>query len=61
MKKLYRSRADHMISGVCGGIAEFFGLDTTLVRLGFAFFACFAGSGLLFYIIAAIVIPKEPI
>ena len=49
-----------MLCGVCGGIAEYFGLDPTLVRLGWILLSALAGSGLLAYIIAAIVIPRDP-
>ena len=49
-----------MIAGVCGGVAEYFGLDPALVRLGWIVFCALGGSGLLAYIIAAIVIPKSP-
>lgn len=60
-KRLYRSRTDRMLAGVCGGIAKYFDIDPTLVRL-FWLIATFAGgSGILAYIIAAIVIPLEPI
>ena len=59
-KRLYRSRRSRMICGVCGGIAEYFNIDPTLVRLGLILFACLGGSGVLGYIIAAIVIPEEP-
>lgn len=60
-KRLYRSRTDRMLAGVCGGIAKYFEIDPTLVRL-FWLIATFAGgSGILAYIIAAIVIPLEPI
>lgn len=57
MKKLYRSRNDRMICGVCGGIGEYFNIDATLVRLGLVLLAC-TGSGLITYIIAAIIIPE---
>ncbi len=56
-KRLYRSYQNRMISGVCGGIAEYFGLDATIIRLAWALFCLFGGAGILFYIIAAIVIP----
>lgn len=59
MKKLYRSRRNRMISGVCGGLAEYFDLDPSLVRLGWIVFSAFAGSGVLAYIIASLVIPNE--
>ena len=58
-KKLYKSRENRMICGVCGGVAEYFHIDPTIVRLIFVFFGLWAGSGILFYIIAAIVIPNE--
>lgn len=59
-KKLYRSATDKKIAGVCGGIAAYFDVDSTLIRLAFAFFVIFAGTGLLAYLIAALVIPMEP-
>ena len=60
MKKLYRSKTDKQIGGVCGGIAEYFEIDSTLVRLGFSVFSLFGGSGLMLYIIAWAVMPIEP-
>ena len=59
MKKLYKSVTDKKIAGVCGGIAEYLNIDSTIVRLIWVFFAIFVGAGLLAYIIAAIVMPKE--
>ena len=59
MKRLYRSTHDRMIFGVCGGLAEYFDVDPTLVRLGWVIFCAFAGSGILAYIIAAIIIPNR--
>lgn len=56
-KKIYKSQNDRMICGVCGGIAQYFNIDPTIVRLIFAFLGLSGGSGILFYIIAAIVIP----
>lgn len=58
-RRLYKSSTNKMISGVCGGIAEYFNIDATLVRLAWVVFTCLGGSGLLAYIIAAIIIPKE--
>ena len=58
-KRLYRSKKDRMICGVCGGIANYFNIDPTLVRLAFVLIAMGAGSGFLAYIIAAIIIPDE--
>ncbi len=59
-KRLYRSRRERKLAGVCGGIAEYFNLDPSLVRLGWLVIVFAAGSGILAYIIAAIVIPDEP-
>lgn len=58
-KRLYRSETNRMLCGVCGGIGEYFNLDPTLVRLGFAFLCAFGGSGIAMYIIAAIIIPTQ--
>ncbi len=59
-KKLYKSNTDNKIAGVCGGIAEYFNIDATLVRLGWVVFSLLGGSGLLAYIIAAIIMPERP-
>lgn len=59
-KRLYKSDNEKMISGVCGGIAEYFDIDPTLVRLVWAILCMLGGSGFLAYIIAAIIIPCEP-
>lgn len=58
-KRLYKSRDEKMIDGVCGGIAEYFDIDPTLVRLIWAVFGA-TGSGILAYIVAAIIIPTRP-
>jgi phage shock protein PspC (stress-responsive transcriptional regulator) len=58
-KKLYRSETDRMIAGVCGGFAEYFNIDPTVVRLIFVFFVLWGGGGVLAYIICWIVIPTE--
>ncbi len=58
-KKLTKSASNRMISGVCGGIGEYFNLDATLIRLIWAILTVGGvGSGLILYIIAAIVIPE---
>ena len=59
MKKLYRSETNRKIAGVCGGVGEYFGIDPTLVRLGWVFLTLCAGSGLIAYIIAAIIVPTQ--
>lgn len=58
MKKVYRSKENRMVCGVCGGIAEYFNIDPTLVRLGWVLVAvCSFGTGVLAYFIAAVIIP----
>lgn len=59
-KKLTRSRTDEKIGGVCGGLAEYLEVDSTLVRLVWLAAALLAGWGFIAYIIAWIVIPLEP-
>ena len=59
-KKLYRSRKDSMIAGVCGGIAEYFDIDSTLVRILAIIVVFLGGAGLIAYIIAWIIIPLNP-
>ena len=59
-KKLYKSNTDKKICGVCGGIAEYLNVDSTVVRLALVSTAVFAGSGLLAYIIAALIMPDKP-
>lgn len=59
-KRLYRSRESRMLCGVCGGIGEYFNIAPTLIRLLFVLFGC-TGSGILAYIIAAIIIPDKPL
>jgi len=61
-KKLYRNRNNRMIAGVCAGLAEFFGIDVTVVRLVFAAGALLGfGSFILVYIVMFVVVPEEPI
>lgn len=60
-KKLYKSNTNKMLEGVCGGIAEYFGIDPTIVRLAWVVFCALGGSGILAYIIAAIIIPSVPL
>lgn len=58
MKRLYRSQVNRMLCGVCGGIAEYFEIDPTLVRLGVALLGAIScGSAIIAYIVAAIIIP----
>lgn len=58
-KRLYRSRKERILCGVCGGIAEYFNIDPTIIRLVWALVAL-SGSGILAYILAAIIMPDEP-
>ncbi|NLK20640.1 MAG: PspC domain-containing protein [Epulopiscium sp.] len=60
-KRLYKSTIDRKISGVCGGLGKYLGLDPTLVRILWILFILFGGSGVLAYIICVLVIPDEPI
>lgn len=61
-KKLYKSSGDKMISGVCGGIGVYFNIDSTIIRLLWAFLTlCSCGTGILAYIIASIIIPDDEI
>ena len=59
-KKLYRSRKNRVIAGICGGLAEFFDFDTIIVRLITLILVLSFGAGLIAYIIAWIVVPEEP-
>ena len=61
MKKLYRSVVDKKLSGVCGGIAEYFELDSTVIRLLWVVMTLFSAAfpGILAYIICALVMPKQ--
>ncbi|MGM0499880.1 MAG: PspC domain-containing protein [Bacillota bacterium] len=60
-KKLYRSKNDRMIAGVCGGLADYFNVDSSLVRLAVLFIFLFQGIGLIAYIIAWLVMSEEPV
>lgn len=59
-KKLFRSKTDKKIAGVCGGIANYFNIDVTIVRLVWALAIVLAGVGFWTYIIAALIVPIEP-
>ena len=59
-KRLYKSKKNKMLDGVCAGIAEYFSIDPTLVRLGAVVLTCAGGSGVLAYIVCAIIIPRDP-
>lgn len=58
-KRLRKSRTDRKLCGVCGGLADYLNMDSTIIRLIWALLILAAGTGLLAYIIAAIVMPEE--
>ena len=62
-KKLYRSRSERMIAGVCGGMGKYLGIDATVIRLLFALLAIFTGvvPGLILYLVLMFIIPDEPL
>ena len=60
-RKLYKSSTDKIIDGVCGGFAEYFGLDSTLIRIAWAALTLFScGTGIILYIICLIIMPLSP-
>lgn len=59
-KRLYRSRGDRRVAGVCAGVADYLGVDATLVRIAWVLFAMAGGPGVLLYIILAAIVPEEP-
>jgi phage shock protein C len=58
-KKLYRSRKDRVIAGVCGGLGKFLGMDPTIIRVLWALSIFLGGTGLLVYIVMWIIVPEE--
>ncbi|MFA4942304.1 MAG: PspC domain-containing protein [Patescibacteria group bacterium] len=60
IKKLYRSRTDRVIWGVCGGLSEYFNVDSTLIRIIFILLALGSGVGLMLYVVLALVVPNNP-
>jgi phage shock protein C len=60
IKRLYRSRNERMLAGVCGGLAQYLNADPTLIRLLFVVFALAGGPGIIAYLIFWIVVPLEP-
>ncbi|MDF2698870.1 MAG: PspC protein [Haloplasmataceae bacterium] len=57
-KKLTKSNSNRVIAGICGGMGEYFNIDATLVRVAWVFFALLGGSGILAYLICALIIPN---
>ena len=62
MRKLYRSKSSRKILGVLGGIAQYFGIDATVLRLGYVLLSLFTTGfpGIIIYLVAALIIPEEP-
>ena len=56
-RKLYRSRNQRMLAGVCGGLAEYFNVDATMIRVLFLALAVFGGSGLVIYMVMWLIVP----
>jgi phage shock protein C len=59
-RKLYRSRSNRQVAGVCGGLAQYFGIDATLIRVLFVVLAVLGGSGIVLYLALWIIVPSEP-
>lgn len=59
-RKLSRSKTDRKLAGVCGGLAQYFNVDSTLIRVLFVLLAVLGGSGLVLYVAMWIIVPKEP-
>jgi phage shock protein C len=58
-RKLYRSRSDSILAGVCGGLGQYLGIDPNLVRIAFILFTVFSGVGTLIYFLLWILVPRE--
>lgn len=58
-KKLYRSNSNRMVAGVCGGLAEYLDFDASIIRILWALSVLLLGTGLLIYIVCAIIIPNK--
>lgn len=59
-KRLYRSKDERIFLGVCGGVADYFNVDPTVVRLAWIIAGLGWGAGILGYIVAALIVPEEP-
>jgi phage shock protein PspC (stress-responsive transcriptional regulator) len=60
-RRLYRSRTDRKLAGVCGGLAQYFNTDATLLRVLFVVLALLGGPGLVIYLLMWILVPEEPL
>jgi phage shock protein C len=59
-RKLYRSKTDRMLGGVCGGLAEYFNTDATLIRVLFVLLTVLGGAGPIIYLAMWIIVPSQP-
>jgi phage shock protein C len=59
-RKLYRSREDYWIAGVCGGLGRYFAVDSNPIRLAFVLLAAWNGLGVLLYLVTVLIVPEEP-
>ncbi len=59
-KRLYRDPADKMVGGVCSGLANFFGMDPTVIRLAFVLLTLLGGHGILIYLVLWLIVPLAP-
>lgn len=60
-KRLYKSEDNRVLCGVCGGLGEYLGLDPTVIRILWVLLCLLAGGGVILYLVAAILIPREPL
>jgi len=61
MKRLYKANTGKMLDGICAGVAEYFDIDPTVIRVAWAIVSCFAGIGILAYIACALIMPRKPL
>jgi phage shock protein C len=59
-RKLYRSREDYWIAGVCGGLGRYYGVDSNPIRLAFVLLAAWNGLGVMLYLVTVLIVPEEP-
>ncbi|MBM3329956.1 MAG: PspC domain-containing protein [Calditrichaeota bacterium] len=60
IRRLYRSRDNRVLAGICGGLGEYFGIDPVIIRLVWLLLTIFGGSGIILYILAWLIIPRPP-
>lgn len=59
-KHLYRSRENRIIAGLCGGLADYFDIDVSIVRIGMIFVSLLPGPSIIFYLLAWVIVPEAP-